>query len=305
MLLLTSGDPLADRRHAHAMGYRASGDHAAAAELLAQALERAPEWAAGWFALGEAAEAAGQIDSAAKAYQRALTLDESDRFGAHLRLARLTRAFDADAWSPGHVAALFDDYAPRFEAELVDRLAYRGPALLVDAVRRVGARRFRRMIDLGCGTGLAGEAFAPLCEVIDGIDLSEAMLERARAKRLYRSLALGEIVATLAAEPEASAGLLVAADVVVYLGDLRPLLGAAARVLRPGGLLAFTAERSETEPVLLGDSLRFAHSEAAIGAWAAAAGLVPRLAERSSKRRDRGEPVPGLVLVLEKPRPSP
>jgi predicted TPR repeat methyltransferase len=304
MLHLTSNDPIADRRYAHAMDYRAAGDHLAAAELLAQALERVPDWAAGWLALGEAEEAAGKTDSALGAYQRALTLDASDRFGAKLRLARLKRAMDADAWSEAHVAALFDDYAPRFEAELVDRLAYRGPALLVDAVRRLAARRFRRMIDLGCGTGLAARAFAPLCEAIDGIDLSPAMLERARAKALYRRLTLGEVVATLALEPEASADLLVAADLVVYLGDLGPLLCEAARVLEPGGLLAFTAERTAAAAFLLGESLRYAHSEAGIRAWAAAAGLEVRLIVPSSKRNDRGVPVPSLVLVLEKPGSS-
>jgi len=157
------------------------------------------------------------------------------------------------------------------------------------------------MIDLGCGTGLAAIAFAPICDAIDGVDLSPAMLERARPKALYLCLTLGEVVATLAAEPEANADLLVAADVVVYLGDLGPLLGEAARVLEPGGLLAFTAERSDSAPFLLGDSLRYAHSEAGIRAWAAAAGLKIRLVEPSSKRNDRGVPVPGLVLVLEKP----
>src|SRR5689334_581397 len=116
MVRLSSGDPIADRRYALAMDYRAGGEHAAAAELLAQALERVPAFVAGWLALGEAAEAAGKTDSAVEAYERALTLDRSDALGARLRLARLRRSVDAAAWSESHVAALFDDYAPRFEA---------------------------------------------------------------------------------------------------------------------------------------------------------------------------------------------
>ncbi len=55
----SSGDVIADRRADYARMLMEAGDHAAAAELWEQALELAPDWAAGWFRLGEAAEKAG------------------------------------------------------------------------------------------------------------------------------------------------------------------------------------------------------------------------------------------------------
>ena len=56
---LSSGDLTADRRRAMAREYLAAGEAQAAAELMEQALEIAPDWAAGWFELGEFHEAAG------------------------------------------------------------------------------------------------------------------------------------------------------------------------------------------------------------------------------------------------------
>ncbi len=64
----SSGDLLADRRYDYAMAAKADGDLAAAADLLVQALEIAPGWAAGWFALGEVEAGRGAADDAAQAF---------------------------------------------------------------------------------------------------------------------------------------------------------------------------------------------------------------------------------------------
>ena len=119
----------------------------------------------------------------------ALTLDPSDRAGADVRLARLGARTHADALTPAHVAALFDDYAPRFEASLVGRLAYRGPALL----RRGGAAPRRAPLRDDARPRLRHRArwrgvFADRCDAMDGIDLSGAMLKRAAARGIYRGL---------------------------------------------------------------------------------------------------------------------
>ena len=62
---------------------------------------------------------------------------------------------------------LFDQYAARYDAALTEHLAYRGPAILRDAVetamRETGRpMRFGSVLDLGCGTGLGGAAFRPV-----------------------------------------------------------------------------------------------------------------------------------------------
>ncbi|MFN7286441.1 MAG: class I SAM-dependent DNA methyltransferase [bacterium] len=300
----SSGDSLADRRFDYAMRYREAGDHRAAAELIAQALERAPDWAAGFLALGEAWEAAGEAAAAAQAYRAALERDPADSVGAGVRLARLGLRSVDGALSTAHVAALFDDYAPRFETALVQGLRYRGPALLRGAIMAAGPRRFAHALDLGCGTGLMGEALVDLYERIDGVDLSDAMLAVARGKSIYARLDRDDLIAFLDRQPPGSIDLAVAADVLVYLGDLGAVCAAVGRVLEPGGLFTFTVQDAGTEDMRLGADLRYAHGAAALRRWLAAACFAVVSLEAASTRDDAGAPVPGLVCVARKEAPQ-
>ena len=299
----TSGDPVLDRRLDWARAFLAERDFAAAAELLAETVEAAPGFAAAWFLLGEAREGQGESEAAREAYGRALALDPADRLGAALRRARLGGEAAEGVMSAAYVRTLFDQYADRFDTALREKLAYRGPELLLEAVRAACATqgrdvRFGAALDLGCGTGLAGVLFAPLVERLDGVDLSPAMLEKARALGLYAALEAGEMGAALGAMPAGGLDLVLAADALCYVGDLAPIFHAARAALASGGLFAFTLETHEGEGVLLRETLRYAHGEDYVRALAAEAGLAVVLLERASTRSEKGVPVPGLVGVL-------
>ena len=310
----SSGDLLADRRYAYAEASLKEGDHVAAVDLARQVIDIAPRFAPAWFLLGEAREAqyraAGSVDEgveayreALKAYDMALLYDPDDVQGARLRLAALGTGDPLEAMSDGYVRRLFDDYAIRFDRHLTASLKYRAPEILLGAVRRAaGARgfRFERALDLGCGTGLAGEVFRPVCGHLAGVDLSAEMIEKARRKKLYDELDEAELVAWLAARPAASADLVLAADVFVYLGDLRPVFAEVARILAGDGLFAFTVQAHAGRGVLLGEDLRYAHAEDHLGDLAEEAGLRVALSEPAVTREDRGLPVPGRVLVLRR-----
>jgi predicted TPR repeat methyltransferase len=303
-LFLSSGDMIADRRFDFARDLQLKGDLAAAASLFLQATELAPGFASAWFTLGEVRERLGERDAAIVAFQKALIADPEDRHGASLRLM-LLGAERLSEMPPAYVRALFDQYAPKFEAALVDDLGYRGPALLFKAVLSVRAALrkpafFKRAIDLGCGTGLAATAFAAHVDEIIGIDLSPRMIERARATGLYARLEMAEMVEGLRGRPDASADLILAADAMVYLSDLAPVLREARRVLVPGGLLAFTAETHDGEGVILGEGLRYAHGAACVRASIEAAGLALSRLENLSARNEDNTPVPGLVVVATK-----
>ena len=303
--MASSGNLLADRRYAYAEAAFAEDDVVAAADLARQVLELAPDFAPGWFLLGKSLEADGpDRDGAVAAFRRVLVLDPPDRLGAGVRLALLGVGEPETAMSAGYVRELFDDYAGRFDRHLRQGLGYRAPELLRDAVRRACSRRLRPFrfdaaLDLGCGTGLAAEAFHDVAGRIAGVDLSPAMLRKAEGKRLYGELATGDLLAWLEGRAAGSADLVLAADVFVYVADLTPVFAAAARALRPGGMFAFTVQAGGGDAVRLGEDGRFAHGESYLRHVAAGTGLAVLLIEGVSTRRDRGADVPGLVAVLE------
>jgi predicted TPR repeat methyltransferase len=297
----SSGDLSADRRYQWALGAQQQGDHDAARDLFAQTLDLVPVWAPAWFGLAQALEALGSRDQAADAYRKALTLDEADAHGAGLCLARLG-AGAAPAIAPrAYVKTLFDQYAANFDRHLVGTLAYRGPQLLLDAVERAApGRSFATMLDLGCGAGLVGAAFRGRAGHMAGVDLSPAMVEQARGKRLYDRLAAADLIEFLQGEPAVAADLATAGDVFVYIGDLDPVFAAIARALAPGGLLAFTAQRRDGAGFLLSEDLRYSHSGDYLRRCAGRHGFAVLELFAASTRKDRGVDAPGWVALWRK-----
>lgn len=296
----TSGDLIADRRFEWARGLADDGDHAAAAEMLAEVVALAPAFAAAWFALAETLEKLGNNDGAIEAYEKARAADPRDAHGAAVRLARLG-ALPPVAMPIGYIQSLFDGYAPKFETSLTGNLNYRGPQLLRDALRRAGApAHFANVLDLGCGTGLAGNLFRPQCGRLTGVDLSGGMLAVARDKQVYDRLEEAEAMTYLRAAPAASLDLIIAADVFIYFHELMQIGVPAARALKPGGLIAFSVETHDSDGVILRDTLRYAHSEGHVREAVTGGGLEVLCLERAWARREKGDEVPGLVVVARR-----
>jgi predicted TPR repeat methyltransferase len=303
----SSGNLQADRRYAHARGYLKDGDHVAAADLFGQALELAPGWAPALMGLGETLEASGQTQSAIMAYRQARAVEPSDELGAGLRLARLGVTEADRAMTQEYVAALFDEYAPRFDAHLTEMLDYRGPEIivsaLVEACKKAGrAFHFDSALDIGCGTGLMAKAIWKHVDSMHGIDLSPRMVEKALASGFYHEshLHAGDAVAFLQGALPESFDLLMAADVVVYMGDLSAFFTAAQHVMAADAMFAFTVQSAVGEGFAIGPDLRYHHSEGYLRTTAAAAGLMIRLMRPCVTRIDAGKPVAGVVVVLER-----
>ena len=127
--LLASGDLIADRRYGYGRAAAGDGDFSAAADLFEQALERAPDWAAALFALGDARERLGRREAAAEAFRQALAADPSDALGAAARLALIGGTRGA-----GHPAPRLSDAAFRRL-----RAAFRGPPRRRARLSRSGA----------------------------------------------------------------------------------------------------------------------------------------------------------------------
>ncbi len=300
-LFVSSGDVTADGRYASALDRAAGGDLAGAAEILAQLLEYAPAFATAWFALGAIRDNLGDHAGAIAAWRKARDADPEDYHGARLQLARLGADEDTPAMTATYIRRLFDRQAAGFDEKLVERLDYCGPAVLSEAIRSVAGTPLRigSMLDLGCGTGLSGAAFRPHVDWLVGVDVSPAMIAKARAKGLYDRLAVLDLEHFLDAEEAAHSRyhLIVAADVFVYVNDLAPIAAAAARVLAPGGLFAFTVETHPGDDVRLQQTLRYAHGAPHVCMAIAAAGLKLVLLNPASTRTEKGVPVAGLAGV--------
>ncbi|MFC7476910.1 tetratricopeptide repeat protein [Dankookia sp. GCM10030260] len=327
------GNPLLQARLGQA--FMRAGRHEAAAEMLAHCEQQAP-WTPGIAALraqaalladdapeaerlARAAIARGLVEGALHSvlahalvsqdrlaeagphFAAAARLAPDSAYLAHLAAASGGAA--QDRAPEGYVAALFDGYAPHFEASLLG-LGYRVPGLIRRAVERLlpavaaGQAPLGPVLDLGCGTGLAGVALSDLLHgPMTGIDLSRRMLDQAAAKGIYAVLRQADLAAVLREAGEAYA-LITAADVFCYLGDLRETFSLCRQRLAPGGLLVFSLERGAPGTGWrLGASGRYAHAPDYLAACLAGAGLQALECRDEALRRDGGATVPGLLVA--------
>ena len=303
-LFVSSGDLVSDRRYKAAVELAARGDLPGAADVLAQTVEAAPGFATAWFALGAIRDRLGDRNGAVAAFRAASGADPEDYHGARLQLARLGAGEHAPAMTEPYLRRLFDQYAGRYDTALAEHLHYRGPVLLLAAVTSTLERLaqpvcFQSLLDLGCGTGLAGAVFRPFVTQLVGVDLSAAMVARAKAKGDYDRLVVGNLAGFLADEiaNPTKCDLVVAADVFVYLNDLAPVLAAIARILAPRGVVAFTVETHSGAGVALLPTLRFAHADSYLRDAIAGAGLKLITLEKVTIRTEKALPVSGLVAV--------
>ncbi|WP_454848096.1 methyltransferase [Rhizobium binxianense] len=303
---LSSGDVIADRRADYARMLDEGGEPQAAAELMEQALELVPAWAAGWYRLATYREKAGLADAAAEAYRRTLSLDPEDIFGATLKLALLGVGATPDSPPSRYVERLFDDYADRFETSLVEKLDYVVPQELAALIASTG-RHYALAVDLGCGTGLLGPEISAHAAHLEGFDLSQNMLAKAEGKGVYDHLAQADLLlapgesGVFADGPRHRADLVAAADVLMYLGNLESVFAIVAELAESGADFAFSVEDAgEGDSFHLAPSLRYAHSETYIRALCVRHAFEVRETVRTTIRKDGGKPVVGMLFLTRK-----
>lgn len=270
-----------------------------ALEAYERALAMNPQLGAAWTLRGHLLRQAGRLADASVCFNNAIACGED--VASHLYfLGALGLGALPDAAPPAFVRDLFDEYAARFDDELVDTLRYRGHEQVCQPLAALHAAPFASALDLGCGSGLAAPLLRPRVARLAGVDLSPRMIERAAATRLYDELAVAEAVAHLRATP-ARHDLVVACDVFIYLGDLAPVFAAVARVLVPGGVFAFTVEEGHADVGYdLLATLRYTHSERYLRELAGEHALRVTRCERAPLREGHGEAIGGIALHLQR-----
>lgn len=201
-----------------------------------------------------------------------------------------------------YIKDLFDQYADHFDTHLQEHLAYQVPQLLQTALQDLGIKQSKQLAyatDLGCGTGLCGDFLASIAKRVTGVDLSKKMLAKAQARAVYDELVCDDILLYLE-QPPSKVDLVIAADVLVYFGDLERLFSLVKNCLQQHGYFAFSVEESNTDEVCLQSSQRYAHSAAYLDRIANDHGF--QLCHRSQHqgRRDAQQAVASLILVLQK-----
>jgi predicted TPR repeat methyltransferase len=233
----------------------------------------------------------GYRDAAAILGDLLIAAQPDDAVQRHLNNAVAGRAIDHVP--SAYVEAHFDAFADGFDDKLVNVLGYRVPEHLADMVR-CHQTSFEHVLDLGCGTGLAGEHLRSVAGKLSGVDLSARMLEQAARRAVYDTLTHAEALAHLAQHP-AMFDLIFAADTLIYFGKLDALMAAVAEALMPGGVFAVSIEKAGRDFEIL-PSGRFAHAEA----------YVARLAEPhfellqrqdTNIRLEANVPAKGTLLV--------
>jgi predicted TPR repeat methyltransferase len=335
--LIESGRAGLLARVTYAQALNAIGESAAAIDVAREAALLFPGVAAAALSLGEALLAQGQLPTAIAELQRALRIDPtlaasrfmlgcawleagepdnalrefamvaSNAAPAELaeKIAEEKRMRQALRSNPGYVRHLFDQFSADYDARMLDQLGYSAPRILRELAALVmptAENHSLRILDLGCGTGLAGEEFRDLASALDGVDLSPAMIEKARERGIYRALEVADIENL--GRTGATYDLVLAADTLVYLGALNSTFDSIYTALAPDGFFLFTVEEHAGGGFELGPKRRWRHSEGYLREQAARCGLDVRALMTCSPRTEASVPVPGLAVALQR-NPAP
>jgi len=238
----------------------------------------------------------------AACYRAIVAADPNDAAARHLLAA--AEGVTTQEHATGFAKTFFDNIASDFDKHLTERLHYRAPELITQTLRalRPNPNSFASVLDVGCGTGLMGAALKTdfAVERLVGIDLSEKMLLETQKRGIYHELVAGDAVAVMRARGD-NFDLVVAADVLIYVGDLAPVFAEAARLLKSGGLFAFTTEISSDAEVELSANGHYHHHPKAVDRMSEAAGFALLQGAEMPLRKEANVDVMGRYVYLVKP----
>lgn len=202
--------------------------------------------------------------------------------------ALLERAYAIDGEASSR--ALYRDWAETYDATMLEGLRYRSPALVAALLGEYLPDRTAEVLDVGCGTGLAGQSLAELgFSAIDGLDLSTEMMQVAARRGVYRHFIAADLNQPLDMPDAHYDGATCSGTFTHGHVDAR-CLDELFRILRPGAPFAFTVKREVWEPLGFQDAL----------ARLVAAGRIVEVAFRLDRHYESSEQPDGVFCVYRR-----
>ncbi len=204
--------------------------------------------------------------------------------------------------SDGYVREVFDAFAGTFDTKLAT-LDYRAPVLVNDMLVAWAGKTSRKLAiaDAGCGTGLCGPSLREHASRLVGVDLSGAMLGKARARACYDDLVEDELTSFLTRHQD-SFDAIISADTLCYFGVLSDAFKAALASLKQGGAFVFTVEAlpEDKSGFVLNHNGRYIHSRQYVETELKTSGFVLKSITRDVLRNESGVEVEGFVVFAER-----
>ncbi len=249
----------------------------------------------------------GDKSKALEHYRRAYTLEPGNKTAEHMIAALSNQTLEKGAPAE-YTRALFDQYAYSYDKQVKEKLKYRVPQLLREAITPFLPNHPMDILDLGCGTGLCAPLFADVTSKIVGVDLSPNMIEVARSLGGYNKLIVSDILSYLSNRAN-ECDLVIAADVFVYFGGLNEVLQACLRVLKEDGLCCFSIETLTSDELIANPTYqnfqlrttgRYAHNPVYIQTLCKQIGFDVLIEKSETLRYQEESPMAGNIYVIRK-----
>jgi predicted TPR repeat methyltransferase len=255
-----------------------------------------PNYAEAYYNLGSLYKTVDKFDDAIKSFEMALAIQPNYDEAQHL--LNVLIGHTSQSSPKKYIKKLFDDYADRFDDSLVNDLHYTLPLNIKDLILKYNNKdtKYKNVIDLGCGTGLAGKNLREISTNLTGIDISKNMISKAEKLGVYDNLIVGEINEELNLFKD-KYNLIIALDVLIYVGDVKSIFNSVRKQSNKDALFIFSVEIKEGDGYTLLKSARYAHSDKYI--MEATGGIFELINSQNIKlRKEKGSWILGKVYLF-------